>query len=324
MNELTTIDPFRAPVVMLPSDPMQLMALAKDLANARLIPSQFQKSPADCWLVMSFCLNRRMDFFMVAPECNVVKGRLFFSGKLTQALLNTSGYLAERINFEYEGTGDDLAVIVSGRLTTETTPRIVRVELKRVRTENEMWRKQPEQQLAYAGARIWGRRHLPEVLMGLMFEGETIDVTPNVIATHLNILHEQRKTHPAMSQDERSQIAEQGDTADYHPSLAQAADTEAGMVPSVDLPSTAEREATLPVALPISDTNTARSWSTWASLLMAYVRAAPDANVINEWTTANAASLAKLKEYDAAKHARLVEMIDHQIAKRDEEGNDAR
>ena len=49
-----------------------------------------------------------------------------------------------------------------------------------MKTKNTVWTTQPEQQLAYAGARIWGRRHCPEVLMGLLFEGEQpmIDVTP--------------------------------------------------------------------------------------------------------------------------------------------------
>lgn len=312
MNQIVTTNEqplvqMQQPMIQLPSDPMQLMALAKDLANARLIPTHFQKSPADCWLVMAFCRNRGLDFFMVAPECNVVKGRLFFSGKLTQALLNTSGYLAERIDFEYEGTGDDLAVIVSGRLTSEPTPRTVRVELKKVRTENEMWRKQPEQQLAYSGARIWGRRHLPEVLMGLMFEGDVIDVTPTEI-----------RTHPAMSQDQRSTAIEQRDTNDVRhvPKVEQDA------VPSMDMPSPAESENTIPHALAlITGAGEAESWSAWAVRLMAYIRYAPSIDAINEWTTVNAGSLAKLKEYDGTKHQRLIEMIQHQIALRNENGS---
>jgi hypothetical protein len=171
--------------IALPSDPMQLMQLAERLALARLIPPHFQKSPADCWLVMSFCRNRNLDFLMVIGEVSVVSGRLFFSGKLTAALLNTSGYLAERLNYEYDRDedGNAKAVVVTGRLTDETSPRTVSVHIDQVKTANKVWTTQPEQQLAYAGARIWGRRHTPEILMGLLFEGEQpiIDVTPTEV-----------------------------------------------------------------------------------------------------------------------------------------------
>jgi len=183
MNDQTK--PAIGTAIALPSDPMQLMALARELALARLIPPHFQKSPADCWLVMSFCRNRNLDFLMVVGECSVVQGRLFFSGKLTAALLNTSGYLAERLNYEYDrdADGNAKAVIVSGRLADETAARIVSVHLDQVKTKNPVWTTQPEQQLAYAGARIWGRRHCPEVLMGLLFEGEQIiDVTPTEVS----------------------------------------------------------------------------------------------------------------------------------------------
>lgn len=179
MNDQTR--PSVGTAIALPSDPMQLMALARELALARLIPPHFQKSPADCWLVMSFCRNRNLDFLMVVGECSVVQGRLFFSGKLTAALLNTSGYLAERLNYEYASDGQ--SVMVTGRLNNETSPRTVLVKLDEVKTGNKVWTTQPEQQLAYAGARIWGRRHVPEVLMGLLFEGEQpiIDVTPTEV-----------------------------------------------------------------------------------------------------------------------------------------------
>jgi len=183
MNDQTR--PSVGTAIALPSDPMDLMKLAERLAMARLIPPHFQKSPADCWLVMSFCRNRNLDFLMVIGEVSVVSGRLFFSGKLTAALLNTSGYLAERLNYEYDydEDGNAKAVVVSGRLTDETTKRIVSVHIDQVKTANKVWTTQPEQQLAYAGARIWGRRHTPEILMGLLFEGEqpVIDVTPTEV-----------------------------------------------------------------------------------------------------------------------------------------------
>jgi hypothetical protein len=51
-----------------------------------------------------------------------------------------------------------------------------------------MWIKQPDQQLVYAGTRVWARRHAPEVMLGVYapeefdqaapFAGTTLDAEP--------------------------------------------------------------------------------------------------------------------------------------------------
>jgi hypothetical protein len=291
MNALTTT----GTAVALPADPMQLMHLAERLALARLIPSHFQKSPADCWLVMSFCRSRNLDFMMVVGECSVVQGRLFFSGKLTAALLNTSGHLADKLNYEYEyakgeGTGpirnrpdEVVAVTVSGRFTNETSPRVVRVDLASVRTKNAVWTSQPEQQLAYAGARIWGRRHAPEVLMGLLFEGEQIDVTPVVVepAPHKVLSNYQEQSRKDLDRDPIEKAA-------------------------------AERKAKEPPETgPYRigrDTPDQAGWIAWINKLKAHIEAAREHD-IDEWLSLNDGALAELEQFNAAYHERLMSII---------------
>ena len=91
------------------------------------------------------------------------------------------------------------------------------------------------------------------------------------------------KPHPAMTQDERSNIVDQ----------------HAGPI---------ELAATEPFVIPRPDDTTA-SWATWWQTLMKYVRAAPDADTINNWTTKNAESMGDLQKLDAAKHQTLINQI---------------
>ena len=287
-----------AVAVQLPSDARELMALAKDVANSRLIPQHFQKSPADCWMLMAFCRDKGLNFFATVGHCHVVQNRLFFDGQLCAALLNISGFLADRLSYDYvrDGNGIATAVVVSARLRSEATPRTVTVELAKAKTANKVWETQPEQQLCYSGARIWGRRHLPEVLLGMTFEGETIDLKPDEIIIHnageAKVLRESEPKPPTFKP-----FADEPEQTTHKPSAAATA------------------EASEPFEITRGDDSDA-TWSTWAQLLMAYVRACPTVDLINEWITANAEHLAALQKYDSTKYRKLVDAVNRQMETR--------
>jgi hypothetical protein len=90
-----------------------------------------------------------------------------YEGKLVAAALHTSGALATRLAYDYAGEGAARLVRVSAVLAGETEPRAVEVKLADAKTTNGMWTKQPDQQLAYHGARVWARRYAPEVMLGV-------------------------------------------------------------------------------------------------------------------------------------------------------------
>jgi len=341
MNALTTTT---GTAVALPADPMQLMHLAERLAMARLIPPHFQKSPADCWLVMSFCRSRNLDFMMVVGECSVVQGRLFFSGKLTAALLNTSGHLADKLNYEYEyakgeGAGpirnrpdEVVAVTVSGRFANETSPRVVRVDIAGVRTKNPVWNTQPEQQLAYAGARIWGRRHAPEVLMGLLFEGETIDVTPveerpktpfRAGRTYEEALKADLNRDPINKPKPVPFPMSNISTGTMHAEPQQDGQPivrihDQKLAERVEHMSNAARAAIAPYAIELKGADLAH-WTDWSQQLVAYVRAAPDVDTLNDWVTENAEGLVAFSQASPGNHTRLMQVINDELAKRGED-----
>jgi len=155
------------PAGLVPSNMTEAMKLAELMATAKLVPVGLQKSPADCLMVIQQSIRWQMDPFAVAQECSVIQGKLMHSGKLVAAVINARGNLIERLSYKYDGTGDARVVTVSGRLQGEDSPRTVSVRLGEAKTNNKVWLTQPDQQLAYHGARVWARRHTPELMLGV-------------------------------------------------------------------------------------------------------------------------------------------------------------
>ena len=152
---------------LVPTDMNGAMRMAEMMANGRLVPQHLQKSPADCLMVIEQAMRWRMSPFAVAQSTSVIQGKLMFEGKLVAAALHSSGALASRLEYEYSGSGDDRVVKVSATLAGETVPRSVPVRLGDAKTNNKVWQTQPDQQLAYHGARVWARRFCPEVMLGV-------------------------------------------------------------------------------------------------------------------------------------------------------------
>jgi hypothetical protein len=162
--------------------------LAEMMARGKLVPSHLHNSPGDCLMVIEASMRWQMSPFAVAQCTSVIQGKLMFEGKLVAAALNASGILSARLDYEFSGAGQQRAVIVRGTLRGETKPREVTVFLADAKTSNSLWTKQPDQQLVYAGTRVWARRHAPEVMLGVYapeefdraepFTGPTIDAEP--------------------------------------------------------------------------------------------------------------------------------------------------
>jgi hypothetical protein len=178
MNDITKMQPQPQSFGLVPTNMAEAIQLANMMANAKLVPAALQKSPADCMLVVQQAIRWAMDPFAVAQECSVIQGKLMHSGKLVAAVINARGNLAERLSFSYDGEGDDRTITVSGRIFGETETRRIQVKLKDARTANRVWQSQPDQQLAYFGARVWARRHAPELMLGVYSPEEFDEPAP--------------------------------------------------------------------------------------------------------------------------------------------------
>ncbi|MBS1096368.1 recombinase RecT [Gluconobacter sphaericus] len=162
------------------------MHLAKAMSSAKMVPNHLQGSPGDCLMVIEQAMRWQMSPFAVAQATAVVRGKMCFEGKLVAAAIQTSGVLEGRLNYEFEGDGQGRKVICSGLIRGEKKPRTVEVLLKDAKTDNQWWTKTPDQMLSYHSARVWARRHTPEVMLGVYApeefdtpSGHVVDVTPD-------------------------------------------------------------------------------------------------------------------------------------------------
>lgn len=155
------------PNSLVPQNMDQAVRLAEMMAKGKLVPQHLQGSPGDCLMIIEQAMRWGMSPFAVAQCTSLVKGRLNFEGKMVAAALHTSGALATRLDYKFEGASDALTCTVSATLAGETEPRSLTIKYKDVRTDNIWWAKQPEQQLSYSAARNWARRYAPEVMMGV-------------------------------------------------------------------------------------------------------------------------------------------------------------
>lgn len=167
MNALTTqlASPSGA-AAMIPRSMRDAMEMANMMAKTGFLPREIQ-SPGGALFVMEQAMRWNMSPFAVATEVSFIQGKPMFSGKIVAAAVQSSGCLDGRLSYDYTGQGESRTITVRGTLRGEVEPREVSVRLGDAKTNNKVWQTQPDQQLAYHGARVWARRHAPEVMLGV-------------------------------------------------------------------------------------------------------------------------------------------------------------
>lgn len=165
-----------------------MFRIASAMAAAALIPEHLrgirkqgnftpfepEEVKANCFLVVNQSLRWGMDPFAVAPETYVVGGKLAYQGKLVAAVINARAGLQGRLTYSFSGDKgkDDFAITVSGTFPGDEKPREITLRVGDAKTENQMWRKDPEQKLVYSGAVKWARRYCPEVVLGVVTDDD--------------------------------------------------------------------------------------------------------------------------------------------------------
>lgn len=182
----------------------RLERVAEIMASGRAnIPQHLRGSKGDCFAVVLQSMQWGMNPFAVAQKTHLVNGTLGYEAQLVAAVINTSGVVKDRFNFEWFGDWtkivgkfkevesrtkkDDnghpkkyivpawqqtdehgLGVRVRATLKGETQPRVLELLLTQARTRNStLWTEDPKQQLAYLAQKRWARLHAPDVILGV-------------------------------------------------------------------------------------------------------------------------------------------------------------
>jgi len=237
--------------------------LAKAFSEAKMVPEHFKKSVGDCFIAVTLAERLRMDPWVLMQELYIIQGKPMMSGKLVIAILN--GNLADPIRPAYEGEGPDRQITITGRPHGASEPLSIKLKVRDAKTANEQWTKNPDQMLMYAGARQWGRRYTPDLILGIVFDDE--EITPNrapIIAPPAATPIAAPTTAPELIDEETGEIITQ------------------------------------PTELPAKP---GEEWRPWAQRLLAGMRSSPDATTVDRWLELNARDLNVMREEKPTLHA---------------------
>lgn len=155
----------------------QLQRLATLMAHSSLTPKHLrgnsaQEAVGNCFRVVNQAIRWGFDPFAVADESYVVSGKLGYQGKLVAAVINSRANLKENLRVDFKGSGDARTATVIGHFKSETQPRTIELSVGQAKTDNGMWKKDPDQKLFYSATIKWARRHCPEIVMGVLTDEE--------------------------------------------------------------------------------------------------------------------------------------------------------
>lgn len=172
----------------------QIQRVAGAMAQMKLMPEHLRGSAADCMMVVEQAWRWQMSPTAVASKTYSVGGKLAYEGQLVAAVVNTRGNLEDNLDYEFTGAfnaqkpeASTLECRAFATIRGKSRERDVKAKwtdgFKMSKGARDKWLSQPEQQLTYFVARVWARRHMPELLLGVytpeeLYEEQMRDVTP--------------------------------------------------------------------------------------------------------------------------------------------------
>ena len=162
-------------------DWMKVFDLGKALAAMKEgMPSHVRGAWGIGCRIATNAYNWKMDPFAIADQTYVVNNRLAYMSQLIHALINLNAGLVHRLSCEYIGEGGDRQCIVRGQFITGDEREYKTPKLKDIKVKNSpLWQSDSDQQLWYFGVRSWGRKWVPEVMLGV-YTREELEQDPNL------------------------------------------------------------------------------------------------------------------------------------------------
>ena len=157
---------------------MEAMELAKVMATATIgLPKHLRGNPGDILGVLLQANSWGLEPYAVARMSYAVNDILSYQAQLLHALMLKRAPIKGRIKVEYNGEGPDRTCTVWA-ITREESERVeyTSPKFKDINPKNSpLWKNDPDQQQFYFSIRALGRRHFPDVLLGLYSEDELRD-----------------------------------------------------------------------------------------------------------------------------------------------------
>lgn len=157
---------------------MQDLAEAMSAA-AIAVPAHFRGKPGDCLAVVMQAVQWGMNPFAVAQKTHVVNGALGYEAQLVNAVVQASGAISGRFNYEYRGEGANVECRVGAVINGERDITWGEwLSAATVTTKNSpLWKTNPKQQLGYLQVKNWARAYTPGAILGV-YSVDELDTLP--------------------------------------------------------------------------------------------------------------------------------------------------
>lgn len=165
--------------------------IAKSLASSSLVPTQFQGQTgyANCLVALEIAGRMNLSPLQVMQNLHIIHGRPSWSSQFIIALINGCGRF-EPLQYKMTGKGDDLACkctakeINSGQELEGPTVTMAMAKAEGWSTKaGSKWRTMPDLMIRYRAASMFGRLHIPDLLVGITYsQEEVLDIEPITIS----------------------------------------------------------------------------------------------------------------------------------------------
>ncbi|MEO0870473.1 MAG: recombinase RecT [Pseudomonadota bacterium] len=168
----------------------QMMEYAHLMSKAgAMVRPAFQNNPGACLGIIETAMAFSMRPFALAQKAYLVGDTVAYEAQAVTGMIYATGKIEQRFQYDYEGEGETRRVTVTAKVKGAARAEKITTPPKReIKPQNSpLWKSDPDQQLAYYGARAWCRRHAPDLLLGVydvdemhgvVIEGGAINVTP--------------------------------------------------------------------------------------------------------------------------------------------------
>jgi hypothetical protein len=163
--------------------------IAKSLASSDLVPTHFQRKPANVLIALEFAHRNNISPFQAMQSIFVVHGRPGLSAAFAISLARKAG-VWKKLQYKVEGSGDSLVVTAIATLhDDDKIESSVSMEMAKKAgwTKNAIYASLPEQMLKYRAATFLIRANFPEVLFGMSTVDEIEDVSAAKKSQPVNI-----------------------------------------------------------------------------------------------------------------------------------------
>ncbi len=158
------------------------LARAQTISRGTLIPIAFREEPENCLMALELANAFRISVAIVMQHITFIEGKVGWDAQFVISRINTCGRY-DPLKYEFDGEGEDYGCRAY-TIERSTKEKLYgpKVDFKMVRAEgwdrpeNSKWRTMPDVMFPNRAGTFWGRRHCPELVVGMRIADELEDI----------------------------------------------------------------------------------------------------------------------------------------------------